>query len=159
MKNKLIVIFIVAIMLGTFLTACGNKDVFGFLDVEIGDSKETVKEKYGDDFALNQGNIYAYTNIKKEYESKEQYVSFTFGDEKVDSINATWTLESDEDAKKVFDDIKETAIKQYGDKFETEKNSGSAEYIRWNTESQLINIIRTDDDANGNKVSISIGLN
>ena len=66
MRKKFLIAALPA-MISLLVVSCGKyqKDVWAFLDVKIGDSKEDVKENYGDDWELNQGDVYAYTNIKK----------------------------------------------------------------------------------------------
>lgn len=158
MRKKFLIAALLA-MISLLVVSCGKsqKDVWAFLDVKIGDSKEDGKENYGDDWELNQGDIYAYTNIKSPYDCEEQYVSFLFdSDEIIYSINATWTLETADEAKKLFDSLKKKSTKQYGDEYESGKSDNPAEYARWSSDSSIINISLTDDDLNGNKVSINI---
>ena len=118
-----------------------QKDVWAFLDVKIGDSKEDVKENYGDDWELNQGDVYAYTNIKSPYDCEEQYVSFLFdSDEIIYSINATWTLETADEAKKLFDSLKKNLQNSMVMNMNLGKSDNPAEYARWSSDSSIINI-------------------
>lgn len=50
MRKKFLIAALPA-MISLLVVSCGKyqKDVWAFLDVKIGDSKEDVKENYGDD--------------------------------------------------------------------------------------------------------------
>ena len=138
------------------LTGCGQKDIFGFLDVKIGDSFDEVVEKYGDDFASKSAPIYAYTNIEKAYECEEQYIAFNFdSDNNVDSLNATWTLNSIDEVNNLFDTLSGIASKQYGDDYEVINDSEHSKTVRWNDGSYQLDIICVNDQTNGCKVNIS----
>ena len=58
--------------------------------------------------------------------------------------------------KNFYDSLKKKSTKQYGDEYESGKSDNPAEYARWSSDSSIINISLTDDDLNGNKVSINI---
>lgn len=164
MKKKLSTI-VLMFMMFLLLSACGKKDgdeliktsePFEYVDVQIGDSKDEVLEKCGDDAEEITDALVGYNNLKLIYNANSQWISFPLNDSgNVYGIASTWRTESEEGAQNIYNNLKSKCESKYGDSYDATHDDEVTERCVWETsEYRVMLILQLNDKLNGNMASI-----
>ena len=174
MKKK-IVVLLMACALAFNFSACNNKNDAGnsassskqelsapleFLDINTGDTKDDVLSKYPDATVLDSGDINC-SNIDTDYGDENNLVFFMLNDSDiVYTMGVNWRTETENEAKEIYNSLREKAEAEYGDSFEITHDGDSFERCNWETDEYSVYIaLETGNSLNGNLVEIEYTSN
>ena len=147
------------------LSACSKKEgdvliktsePFDYVDVHIGDSKDEVLEKCGDNASSNTDTLIGYDNLDPVYKAKSQWIAFPLNDSgNVYGMASTWKTESEDGAQKIYDDLKSKCESKYGDSYNATHGDEVAERCIWEEDEYRVTLIlMLNDKSNGNLATI-----
>ena len=155
-----------AVIISFCLIGCGNSvntndkssdAPFDFYGVKIGDSVSDVSELCGAPNDKKDSAYIAYDNLEPLYDCSSQRIAFSLNDSNnVWGMLGQWQVGNEDEARKIYDTVKEKCINKYGDSYDDTHGDEITDRCVWETPEYRVHVLlQVDDPINNNETYVT----